>query len=75
LKDISLGIIEEKVDMARKIGLTRTEIYLELWNKTNKHEIEEFQFLLGTLDYETIKKEIEKKMKKSSMLFREVYKI
>ena len=34
--NVNLEIIEEKVDMARKIGLTKTEIYLELWNKTNK---------------------------------------
>jgi hypothetical protein len=48
---------------------------LELWNRTNKTEVEEFKFLLDTLSYETIRIEIEKKMKKSSMLWREVYKI
>lgn len=61
--------------MAFKIGLNRKEVFLELWNKSGKSTVDDFKFLLDTLDYETIKHEIEKKLKKASMTFREVYKL
>lgn len=61
--------------MAFKIGLSRKQVYLELWNKSNKKQISDYKFLLDTMDYETIKDEIEKKLKKASMPFNEVYKI
>ena len=64
--------IEEKVDMAKKMGMDRKEIYLRLWNNSNKTTVEDFKFLLDTLDYETTKLEIEKKLKKTSMNYREV---
>lgn len=47
--------IQEKCDMAFKIGLNRRQVYLELWNKSNKKEIQDYKFLLDTMDYETIK--------------------
>lgn len=67
--------IQEKCDMAFKIGLSRKQVYLELWNKSNKKQISDYKFLLDTMDYDTIKDEIEKKLKKASMPFNEVYKI
>lgn len=41
--------------MAFKIGLTKKQVYLELWNKSNKKDIQDFKFLLDTMDYVTIK--------------------
>lgn len=41
--------------MAFKIGLPRIQIFLQLWNKSNKKTVEDFKFLLDTYDYETIK--------------------
>jgi hypothetical protein len=41
--------------MAFKIGLNRKEVFLELWNKSGKSTVDDFKFLLDTLDYETIK--------------------
>lgn len=78
LRDIvanNYSVIEDKCDIAFKIGLSRRDVFLELWNKSGKTEVDDFNFLLDTLDYDTIKAEIEKKLKKSSMLFREVYKL
>lgn len=67
--------IQEKCDMAFKIGLSKKQVYLELWNRSNKREISDYKFLLDTMDYQTIKQEIEFKLKKASMPFNEVYKI
>ena len=50
-------------------------MFLDLWNRSGKKEVEDYKFLLDTLDYDAIKREIEKKLKKSSMQFREVYKL
>ena len=54
------------------MGLERKEIYLRLWNNSEKTSVEDFKILLDTLDYETIKIEIEKKLKHHSMNYREV---
>lgn len=75
MTETNFEIIQEKCDMAFKIGLSRKQVYLELWNKSNKKQISDYKFLLDTMDYETIKDEIEKKLKKASMPFNEVYKI
>ena len=61
--------------MARKMGLNEKELYLELWNRSNKNSIEDYQFILATRNYKTIHMEIEKKLKKESMSFRELLKI
>jgi hypothetical protein len=44
--------------MAKKIGLHTKDIYLELWNRTKKNSLQDYRFLLDTLHYETICKEI-----------------
>jgi hypothetical protein len=72
LAQFRIDNIEEKADMAKKMGLKRKDIYLRLWNNSNKTSVEDFKLLLDTLDYDTIKAEIEKKLKKSSMVYREV---
>ena len=59
--------------MVNKMGLERREIYLRLWNNSEKTSIEDFNILLDTYDYPTIKNEIEKKLRKHSMNYREVY--
>jgi hypothetical protein len=55
---VEMKEIEEKVDAAKKMGLGVREIYLDLWNRTKKRTVQDFCFLLDTLDYETISKEI-----------------
>jgi hypothetical protein len=40
-----------------------------------KNTIEDYQYLLATKDYKTIKVEIEKKLKKESMVLRELIRI
>ena len=57
------------------MGLSNKEIFLELWNKTSRSKPEDYRLLLATKDYKTIKKEIERKLKKNSMSFKEVYNI
>lgn len=49
-------MLHEKCDVAFKIGLNRKQVYLELWNKSNKNEVQDYKFLLSTMDYDTIKK-------------------
>lgn len=56
--------------MVNKMGLEKKDIYLRLWNNSSKTEVEDFKLLLDTLDYDTIKIEIEKKLKKNSMSYR-----
>lgn len=51
------------------MGLKVKDIYLDLWNRTKKNTVKDFCFLLDTLDYEVISKEIEKKLKKEAMLY------
>ena len=58
--------------MAKKMGMQRKYIYLRLWQNSTKSTVEDFKLLLDTLDYDTIKAEIQKKLKKTSMNFREV---
>lgn len=72
IKGIDIANIEEKADMVNKMGLDRKEIYLRLWNNSDKSSIEDFTILLDTLDYATIKQEIENKLKKTSMSYRQV---
>ena len=58
--------------MIKRMGLSRKEIYLRLWNNSEKNSVEDFKILLDTFDYEIIKLEIEKKLKKNSMNFRQI---
>lgn len=67
--------MQEKCDVAFKIGLTRKQVYLKLWKRSSKSSLEDYKFLLDTMDYSTIKEEIEKKLRKASMSFNEVYKL
>jgi len=55
LAQFKLDNIEEKADMANKMGLKRKDIYLGLWNNSNKSSVDDFNLLLDTLDYDTIK--------------------
>jgi hypothetical protein len=55
---VKLENLEEKADMAKKMGMKRKDIYLRLWNNSNKTSVEDFKLLLDTLDYDSIKAEI-----------------
>lgn len=55
-KPENFHLIQEKCDMAFKIGLSRKQVYLQLWNRSNKRSVGDFKFLLDTFDYETIRK-------------------
>jgi hypothetical protein len=75
ISTLSTEVIEAKCDMARKIGLEEKDIYLEIWNRTAKSSVEDYKFLLATKDFKTIYNQIEKKLKKQSMSFRELFNI
>ena len=47
-----------------KMGLSGKDIYLQIWNRSNKNSLDDYQYLLATKDYKIIKNEIEKKLKK-----------
>lgn len=70
--NVNIETIKEKADMVKKMGLERKDIYLRLWNNSQKTEVEDYKILLDTLDYDTIKLEIEKKLKKASMSLRQM---
>ena len=50
------------------------EIYMELWNRSEKKSDADFMLLLQTQDYESIQGEIVKKLKKASMGFLKIHK-
>ena len=75
LSEMSEEKIDRKCDVLRKIGLKDEEIYLEIWKRSNKESINDYQFLLSTRSYKLIKGEIESKMRKTSMRFKELIKI
>jgi len=54
------------------MGLPQKDVYLKMWNKSEKSTVEDFKLLLDTLSYPTIREEIDKKLKKTSMSFRQV---
>lgn len=58
VRSLDQGRIEERADMAEKMGLERKNIYLRLWNNSGKSELEDYKLLLDTLDYDTIRQEI-----------------
>lgn len=62
----------EKCDMAEKMGLSIKEIYLELWNRSNQEKQEDFSLLIATKDYNSIKNEVIRKLKKKAMKFTEI---
>ena len=47
--------IEEKYSIALKMGLSFKEIYLQIWNRSKKSTLEDYQYLLATKDYKLIK--------------------
>jgi hypothetical protein len=61
--------------MVGKMGVSRKEAYLWVWRESKKETIEEFKLLLDTLDYNTIKNEIQQKLKKKMMQWVEVHKM
>jgi hypothetical protein len=73
--DISDEELESKCDVLRKIGLSDQQIYLEIWRRSTRSTVKDFQYILATRDYKTIKGEIEAKLKKQSMSFKEVFKV
>ena len=58
-----------------KMGMSRKEAYLWIWKESKKEDIEEFNLLLDTHDYPTIKNEISLKLKKKMMQLGEVHKM
>lgn len=65
----------DKCDMAEKMGFTTREIYLQLWNRSLQSRKEDYSILIATKDYSTIIKEIIRKLRKSSMNFKEIQNI
>lgn len=67
--------IESKAEVLRKMGMGEREIYLQFWQKSSQSTLQDYQLLLATDHYPTIKQQIENKMRKQSMSFKEVYKV
>lgn len=60
--------------MARKMGLSNKEIFTELWNRSMKSEAD-FGLLISTRDYNSIREEVIKLLKKNSLSFSEIYRL
>jgi hypothetical protein len=50
--------------------MTNQEAFFELWKRSNKQSVIDYQILIGTKDFDTIEQEVEKKLKKQSMSVR-----
>lgn len=77
-QDISKFTLEElyeKSHIAEKMGLSKRDAFLELWMRSSKSSIIDFQILLSTRDFPTIEGQIEHKLKRQSMSVRELLKI
>jgi hypothetical protein len=70
LEEIAVGC-----DLVGKMGVSRRDAYLRVWRQSRKEQVEEFKLLLDTLDYATIREEIQLKLRKKAMLFNEVHKV
>ena len=57
------------------MGMNAKEIYIELWNRSDRNSDADFELLINTRDYDAIQTEIVKKLKKSSISFVKVHKI
>ncbi len=75
LSDLDEAKMERKCDILRKIGLEDEDIYLQVWKRSNQTSVSDYQFWLSTQNYKKIKEEIENKMRKNSMKFKEVLRI
>lgn len=62
--------LHEKCGIVKKMGLSAQHAYFELWKRSSRTSIMDFQILLSTGSYPTIEKEIEKKLKNYSMSIR-----
>lgn len=66
---------QEIQDVAEKMGLTKKEIFLELWNQSPKKSRADFDILLETEDYHTIIAQIKNTLKKECISFKEIERI
>jgi hypothetical protein len=48
-------VLSSKYDMAQKMGLSHRDIYLEIWNKSSKSTVDDYNFLLATNHYKTVR--------------------
>ena len=60
----------EKCDIAQKMGMTDKEIYIEIWNRSNQCSGSDYKVLIATKDYQTIKDEVMKKLRKKAMNYK-----
>lgn len=51
-------------DIAEKMGLTKKEIFFELWNQSPKNTKQDIDILLETEDYATISAQIKNTLRK-----------
>lgn len=58
LSDLDEVKLERKCDILRKIGLKDEEIYLQIWKRSSQSLVVDYQYLLSTRHYKTIKAEI-----------------
>lgn len=55
LSEMEEGKMERKCDILRKIGLKDEEIYLQIWKRSSQSLVVDYQYLLSTRHYKTIK--------------------
>jgi hypothetical protein len=75
IQSYSLEQLYEKSNIAEKMGLSKREAFLELWLRSAKSSIVDFQILLSTRHFPTIEAQVEHKLKRQSMSMRELLKI
>ncbi len=54
-------------DVAEKMGMTKCEVYLELWNQSTRNTMEDFKILMKTEDYKTIITQVKNTLKKECL--------
>jgi hypothetical protein len=55
LSEMDEAKMEIKCDILRKIGLKDEEIYLQIWKRSSQSLVVDYQYLLSTRHYKTIK--------------------
>ena len=62
-------------EIAEKMGMSRCEIFLELWQQSKKNRKEDFDILLETEDYRTIISQLKGALRKECLSFKQIERI
>lgn len=77
MKDLMHTTTDQTVifEVAEKMGMTRCEIFLELWQQSKKNRKEDFDILLETEDYRTIISQVKSALRKECISFKQIERI